>query len=503
MPQSQVQIEQQVERQLQKLTPQQLMVAKLVELPMVELEDRIKTELYDNVALEEGHGDSGADEGTYEEDGHDDRGADSADDGLSDDSPQADDGGGEYGEDDIPVYTPSSGRTAEEEIPIGDTKSFIEDLKRQIYDYNLSDKQQELVEYLIGTLDDRGFIDRSLQGISDDLLFNFDIDASVAELEEALGVLQSFDPPGIGARNLRECLLLQIDRKLSDVTDTGVKTLLLLEHDIVDKHLGQVQRNMEGEIADELGQQLEEVHRAIEGITRLNPHPGLALSESSEDRAQTVIPDFIIETTPDGEISVELNCGEIPELRVSPEYEAQLKDYQRTAGKMSKSKRQAFEYMRQKVEGARMFVDSVRQRQHTLYITMKAIVSFQRDFMLTQDESRLLPMRLVDVAERTHLDISTVSRVRKSKYALVDGQLYPLDFFFLRARTNADGEALEHKEIKERIRELIDAEDKRKPLSDQKIVELLMQSHFNISRRTVAKYRSEMGILPTIERKVL
>ncbi len=504
MPQSQVQIEQQVERQLQKLTPQQLMVAKLVELPMVELEDRIKTELYDNVALEEGHGDSGADDtDTYGADSHDDSGADTADDGMSADSSPTEDGGGEYGEDDIPVYAPSSGRAAEEEIPIGDTKSFIEDLKRQIYDYNLSDKQQELVEYLIGTLDDRGFIDRSLQGISDDLLFNFDIDASTAELEEALGVLQGFDPPGIGARDLRECLILQIDRKLSEATDTDIRNLLQLERDIVDKHLAKVQRNMEGEIAGELGQPLEAVRQAIEGIARLNPHPGLALSESSEDRAQTVIPDFIIETSPDGEISVELNCGEIPELRVSPGYEAQLKDYQRTAGKMSKSTRQAFEYMRQKVEGAKMFIDSIRQRQHTLYITMKAIVSFQRDFILTQDESQLLPMRLVDVAERTHLDISTVSRVRKSKYALVDGQIYPLDFFFLRARTNAGGEALEHKEIKERMRELIDAEDKRKPLSDQKIVELLMKSNFNISRRTVAKYRSEMGILPTIERKTL
>lgn len=504
MSQSQVQIEQQVERQLQKLTPQQLMVAKLVELPMVELEDRIKTELYDNVALEEGHGESGSDDTeTYGDEHHDDGGVDSADDGMSVDSTSMEDGGGQYGEDDIPVYAPSSGRAIEEEIPIGDTKSFIEDLKRQIYDYNLSDKQQELVEYLIGTLDDRGFIDRSLQGISDDLLFNFDIDASISELEEALGVLQSFDPPGIGARDLRECLLLQIDRKLSDTTNPDVIDILRIEREVVDKHLEQVQRNKELEIADEMGLQLETVRQAVEGIATLNPHPGLALSESSEDRAQTIIPDFIIETSPDGEISIELNCGEVPELRVSSEYEAQLKDYQRTAGKMSKAKRQAFEYMRQKVEGAKMFIDSVRQRQHTLYITMKAIVNFQREFILTQDESRLVPMRLLDVAKQTHLDISTVSRVRKSKYALVDWQLYPLDFFFLRARTNADGEALEHKEIKERMRELIDSEDKHKPLSDQKIVELLMKSNFNISRRTVAKYRSEMGILSAIERKTL
>ncbi len=495
MPQSLTQIEQQVERQLQKLTPQQLMVAKLVELPVVELEDRVKTELYDNVALEEGHGDNdtNADSGTDDEFG----------DEMQTQERQTDDDEGQYGDDDIPVYAPSSGRQAEEEIPIGDTRSFIEDLKRQIYDYNLTDKQQELVEYLIGTLDNRGFIDRSLQGISDDLLFNFNIDASIEELEEALKILHRFDPSGIGARDLKECLLIQIERKMAETTDGWTKDVLKLEQEIVTNYMDEVQRNMVDQIAKKLNKPVDDVQQALDGISRLNPHPGLALSESSEDRAQTIIPDFIIETSSEGDISVELNTGEIPELRVSPEYESQLKAYQKNGGKMSKSQQQAFEYTRQKVEGAKMFIDSIRQRQHTLYSTMKAIVNFQRDFILTQDESRLRPMRLIDVAQQTNLDISTISRVRKSKYALVDWHLYPLDFFFLRARTNAEGEALEHKEIKEKIQQLIDAEDKRKPLSDQKIVELLTKENLNISRRTVAKYRSEMGILPTSERRAL
>ncbi len=495
MPQSLTQIEQQVERQLQKLTPQQLMVAKLVELPVVELEDRVKTELYDNVALEEGHSDNdtNADSGTDDEFG----------DEMQTPERQTDDDEGQYGDDDIPVYAPSSGRQAEEEIPIGDTRSFIEDLKRQIYDYNLTDKQQELVEYLIGTLDNRGFIDRSLQGISDDLLFNFNIDASIEELEEALKILHRFDPPGIGARDLKECLLIQIDRKMAETTDGWTKDVLKLEQEIVTNYMDEVQRNMVNQIARKLNKPVDDVQQALDGISRLNPHPGLALSESSEDRAQTIIPDFIIETSSEGDISVELNTGEIPELRVSPEYESQLKAYQKNGGKMSKSQQQAFEYTRQKVEGAKMFIDSIRQRQHTLYSTMKAIVKFQRDFILTQDESRLRPMRLIDVAQQTNLDISTISRVRKSKYALVDWHLYPLDFFFLRARTNAEGEALEHKEIKEKIQQLIDAEDKRKPLSDQKIVELLTKENLNISRRTVAKYRSEMGILSTSERRAL
>ncbi len=495
MPQSLTQIEQQVERQLQKLTPQQLMVAKLVELPVVELEDMVKTELYDNVALEEGHGENDANE----EAGTDDEFGDE----MQTSEKQQGDDEEQYGDDDIPVYAPSSGRQVEEEIPIGDTRSFIEDLKHQIYDYNLTDKQQELVEYLIGTLDNRGFIDRSLQGISDDLLFNFNIDASIEELEEAQKILHRFDPPGIGARDLKECLLIQIDRKMAETTDGWAKDVLKLEQEIVTNYMDEVQRNMVDQIARKLNQSVDTVQQALDGISRLNPHPGLALSESSEDRAQTIIPDFIIETSPEGDISVELNTGEIPELRVSPEYESQLKAYQKNGGKMSKSQQQAFEYTRQKVEGAKMFIDSIHQRQHTLYSTMKAIVNFQRDFILTQDESRLLPMRLIDVAQQTNLDISTISRVRKSKYALVDWHLYPLDFFFLRARTNAEGEALEHKEIKEKIQQLIDAEDKHKPLSDQKIVELLTKENLNISRRTVAKYRSEMGILSTSERRVL
>ncbi len=492
MPQSQVQIEQQVERQLQKLTPQQLMVAKLVELPVVELEERVKTEVYDNVALEEGHDDNDNSEDLNEEEHFGDEPNGSSQESNLD---------GQYDDDEMPVYTPSSGRSADEEIPIGDTKSFIEDLKRQMYDFDLTDRQQELVEYLIGTLDDRGFIDRSLQGISDDLLFNFNIDAGVNELEDVLHILQKFEPAGIGARDLKECLLLQIDRKLSEQNGNESKAILNLERVIVEKYLEMVQRKQVDQLASLLNVSKQDIQCALEGISKLNPHPGLALSESSEDRAQTIIPDFIIDTSPEGDISIELNNGEIPQLRVSPEYEMQLKAYQKVGNKMTKSQQQAFEYTKQKVEGAKMFIDSIRQRQRTLFVTMKAIVDFQRNFILTQDESTLKPMRLIDIAEQTKLDLSTISRVRKSKYALIDGNLYPLDFFFLRVRTNAEGETLEHKEIKQKIQELIDAEDKDQPLSDQKIAEMLNKQKLNISRRTVAKYRSEMGIPATTERR--
>ena len=496
MPQGQFTIQEQVERQLQKLTPQQLLTARLVELSVVELEDRVKTEGYDNVALEEGHeDDTSTDLGQEDEYG----------DGAGDETSQvnADDGQGDfsYSEDDIPVYTPSTGRNFEETMPIGDTKSFIEDLKRQIYDFNITPKQQELIEYLIGTLDDRGFIDRPLASIADDLLFHFNIDADLAEVEEAMKILQQFEPAGIGARNLKECLTIQLDRKLENCSDEVRKARLLLERDIIQNHFEVLQHQNIEQLVRLTNASHEQVVKALEGIRKLNPRPGLALNESADERAQTIEPDFIIETTPDGEISVELNNGEVPELRVSRSYESQLQQYQKHADKMTRAQQDAFEYTRKKVEGAKMFIEAIRQRQHTLYITMKAIVKLQKDFILTQDDSLLRPMRLVDVAELTGQDVSTVSRVRKGKYALIDGQLYALDFFFLRTRTNADGETLEHKTIKERIRDIIDHEDKLKPVPDQKIVEMLLAEGHNISRRTVAKYRSEMGIMSTSERR--
>ena len=496
MPQGQFTIQEQVERQLQKLTPQQLLTARLVELSVVELEDRVKTEGYDNVALEEGHeDDTSTDLGQEDEYG----------DGAGDETSQvnADDGQGDfsYSEDDIPVYTPSTGRNFEEPMPIGDTKSFIEDLKRQIYDFNITPKQQELIEYLIGTLDDRGFIDRPLASIADDLLFHFNIDADLAEVEEAMKILQQFEPAGIGARNLKECLTIQLDRKLENCSDEVRKARLLLERDIIQNHFEVLQHQNIEQLVRLTNASHEQVVKALEGIRKLNPRPGLALNESADERAQTIEPDFIIETTPDGEISVELNNGEVPELRVSRSYESQLQQYQKHADKMTRAQQDAFEYTRKKVEGAKMFIEAIKQRQHTLYITMKAIVKLQKDFILTQDDSLLRPMRLVDVAELTGQDVSTVSRVRKGKYALIDGQLYALDFFFLRTRTNADGETLEHKTIKERIRDIIDHEDKLKPVPDQKIVEMLLAEGHNISRRTVAKYRSEMGIMSTSERR--
>ena len=245
----------------------------------------------------------------------------------------------------------------------------------------------------------------------------------------------------------------------------------------------------------------DEIQKAFGGIKRLNPNPGTPLNESAGDRVQTIIPDFIIETSPDGDISLTLNNGHVPSLRVSREYAEQLKRYQSASKTMSRTEREAFAYTRQKVENAQLFINAIRQRHQTLYAVMDAIIHLQHDFILTQDETQLQPMRLVDVAEHTKLDLSIVSRVRNSKYVMIDGNVYPLDFFFLRSRTNAGGEELKHKEIKQQIRTLIEGEDRDNPYSDQQLEHLLHQSNMNVSRRTIAKYRGEMGIPTAINRK--
>jgi RNA polymerase sigma-54 factor len=330
-------------------------------------------------------------------------------------------------------------------------------------------------------------------------------------LEDALAILQQFEPCGIGARNLRECLLLQIDRQLQtdDLADEAslsaqqkaTRNLLLLERRIIADHFDLFERNDPERLAQRLDISPERLRLAIAAISKLNPHPGRSLHEAADDQAQTIIPDFIVETDHESSISFMLNMGKIPALRVSSEYAQQLDAYQKVSEKLSRSQRDAFIYTRQKVESARMFIAAIKQRQNTLISTMKAIIAFQRDFMLTQDDDLLHPLRLQDVAERTDLDISTISRVVNSKYVRLDGTLYPLKYFFLRSKTNAEGDLIMRTKVFPLIRDIIDEEDKLNPLSDERIAELLQQKGQKISRRTVAKYRDEMDIPPAKFRK--
>jgi RNA polymerase sigma-54 factor len=320
-----------------------------------------------------------------------------------------------------------------------------------------------------------------------------------------LKILQEFDPPGIGARNLRECLLIQINRQIrSTHSDDIIKLeLLRLERQIVDECHDLLVNNNADKIAQRTGVSVMRANVAMEGIKRLNPRPGMALSESAADRSQTVVPDFIIETDGEGGISFTLNDGYVPALRVDKCFEREFLEGQERYAGMNQRERDAFAYRKQKVESARMFIDAIAMRRRTLYVTMKAIVELQREFFLTQDDTKIKPMILRDVAEKTNLDESTVSRVKSSKYALVDGHVYPLDHFFLRARVNSKGDLVFGHKVMQMIREIIDSEDKLAPYSDEKLVELLLEKGQDIKHRTVTKYRNQMGIPPARLRKKL
>lgn len=477
------QVQQQRDVQLQKLSPQQYLLAKLVELPLTDLEQRVRDELYENVALEEGV-DAGQEEPTdYEGDT----------DATADDPESATDD--LYDADDLPVYANGSGaREPQADIPIGDTRSFIDDLEAQIGDYDVTPRQRSLLRYLIGSLDDRGFVDRPLRLIADDLLFNHNVEASEEELADALAILQQFDPPGIGARTLQECLLIQIDRQL-DAGTSASQPLLQLCRRVITEAFPLFERNDTTRLAERLQVSPERLRQAIQAIGRLNPHPGRSLHEAADDRAQTIVPDFLIDTDHESQVTFTLNQGEVPPLRVSREYLQQLKAYQQGGeAQLTRSQRDAYTYTKQKVEAAQMFLQAIRQRQRTLCLTMQAIIARQRDFMLSQDDAQLQPLRLGDVAERTGLNISTVSRVVNSKYALLDGNIYPLKHFFLRTKTNADGQEILKTHVSPLLRELIDTEDKRNPLSDEQLSQLMRSHGQPISRRTVAKYRDQMNI---------
>ncbi|MCM1311755.1 MAG: RNA polymerase factor sigma-54 [Bacteroides sp.] len=504
----------QTESQIQKLSPQQLMLVKLIELPVSDLEERVKNEVIDNIALEEGRDSLPDGEKTREE-----MGSSAAD----EENTENDDGrygteeaDMEYGDysspDDIPSYLVNRKENEGTEIPIGDTRSFIEDLEAQILEYDMSEQKQLIVQYLIGSLNSNGFIDRPLPNIVDELLFSHNIDTDEKEVEDALRILQQFEPAGIGARNLQECLLIQINRMLKDKEHQTDRRRWLLkigreiiakEYDtwtkIADNPSDIVERVAEP-LSEELGVDSKDVTAAINVISKLNPHPGRSLCEASDDRVQTVIPDFIVETDNDGHITMTLNEGELPELHVNKEYVRQLDEYMKRGSRMSRSEKEAFIYTKQKVDAARMFIESIRQRQRTLYVTMKAIIDLQREFFLTQDEETLQPMVLRDVADKSQLDISTISRVSNSKYALVDGSIYPLKHFFMRTRANAEGEEIQARKVNKLISAVIEEEDKSKPYSDEQLMEILKQKGLNISRRTVAKYRDSMGI-PTAKKR--
>ncbi len=479
----------QTQQQLQTLSPQQIMAIKLLELPTVELEERVHSELLDNPALEEGrepsdtddcHADDADSYNTTDEDGEPN--TDSAED-LS---------LGDYrNEDDIPDYKLQENNYSKddqpEDIPFSDNISFYETLKEQLDMQELSPKEKELGEYLIGSLDDDGMLRKPLDAIADELAIYQGVETTPEELERVLTVIQDFDPAGIGARSLQECLLLQIKRK----EDSPVKQA---EYDIISKCCDEFTKKNKEKIMQKLGLSERQYTEAVAELTKLNPRPGSSLGETIGKNLQQIIPDFIVDTDDDGTITLSLNSRNVPELRLSREFTEMLDEHTRNKANQSKESKDAMLFLKQKVDAAQGFINAIKQRQQTLTTTMQAIIDLQRPFFEEGDESLLRPMILKDVAERTGLDISTISRVSNSKYVQTNYGIYPLKFFFSDGYTTESGEELSVREIKRILKECINSEDKNKPYTDDELADILKGKGYPIARRTVAKYRQQLNI---------
>lgn len=455
MAQGSRQIQSQAQQQVQTLSPQQILVVKLLELPAVELEDRIHAELLENPALEEGKEENATDE--YSD-------ADSVADGMENDANDYDSLSDYLTEDDIPDYKLQENNRSKddqaENIPFSDTTSFYEILKEQLRERNLTEHQSDLVEYLIGSLDDDGLLRKSLESICDEPAIYAGIESTEEELEEALCILQDFDPAGIGARSLQECLLIQICRKKDEEKEPN--PILGLEERVIRDCYEEFTRKHWEKIIKKLDIDEETFKEVISEITKLNPRPGASLGEAIGRNLQQIIPDFIVETYDDGTINISLNNRNVPELRMSRDFTEMVEEHTKNKANQSKESKEAMMFLKQKMDAAQGFIDAIKQRQNTLMTTMQAIVDLQRPFFLEGDESLLKPMILKDVAERTGLDISTISRVSNSKYVQTNFGIYQLKFFFVDGYTTEDGEEMSVREIRKILKECVAKASSRK-----------------------------------------
>lgn len=490
-------------RQIQRLSPQQIMLAELIEKPIAALEEEIRKKLDENIALEENREDE-------HPDGFDQ--SDEAEQGEKDDdrysySEEIEERRQE--EDELPVYAPQSGGGTSGLFDSGEANSFLHDLETQISEHNLDQDQTFLVKYLIGCLDNRGFIDQPISSIVDDLLFNEYVTTDEAHLEEAIAILQQFEPIGIGARNEQECLLIQLKHKLEENENVNENenpnadhlSVLQTAHDIISHHYDRFLTNDHQQLAAVMQLPIEQIEQALEQIRRLNPRPGRALSESANEQAATVIPDVVMETD-EGSIVFYLNNENLPHLQVCNEYVNMVRQMDTRKDHLSKSDREGYEYTKRMVGEATTFIYALNERHKTMQKVAKALIHLQREFILSQDEADLHPITLRDVSQRTQLDVSTISRVKNNKYVAVDGTVFKMDVFFPRVHKNSSGEELQHKQIKQRIGEIIQHENKAMPYSDQQIESILRSEGHNISRRTINKYREEMGLPSARERQV-
>jgi RNA polymerase sigma-54 factor len=465
-----------VQKLEQRLSPQQIQLMKLLQVPTMELDQRIKQEIEENPALEEG---ADMDEDFDQED--------NSDDDYEEDEPDFDIS--EYIDEDGSDYkTKANNQSKDDEervIPLSGEQSFQELLTQQLHLLDLDDQQFMIADTIIGNLDESGYLNRELEAIVDDLAFSANMIVTDAQVEEVLKVIQELDPAGVGARDLQECLLIQINRRQDgDITRfTAKKILEDFFEEFTKKHFDKIAKKLEIEDDD--------LKEAIDEILRLNPKPGGSMRESARN-FQQIIPDFMI-TEFEGRLELSINGRNAPELKVSREYEQMLRSYSEGA-KTSRSDKEALMFVKQKLDGAKWFIDAIRQRQQTLLLTMEAIMNYQHEYFLTGDETKLKPMILKDIAEMVELDISTVSRVANSKYVQTAYGIFSLKYFFSESLSTDSGEEVSTREVKKILSEAIEGEKKRRPLTDEKLAELLKEKGYNIARRTVAKYREQLNI---------
>lgn len=466
---------------LQKLSPQQIQLMKMIQLPTQAFEQRLKQELEENPALESGKENTDEYEDSNSDDDYDTTGNENID--------TEDINIDEYlSDDEIPNYkTQANNYSADDDeknIPYASGTSFTQHLKSQINTYRLTEEEEIISDFLIGSIDDSGYIRRDLIDILDDLAFTQNIFTTEEELERLLKIVQQLDPAGVGARNLKECLLIQLKRKKEKPSRTLAINILENSFDqFVKKHYSKLLQKYH--IAE------EELKEGIQQIEKLNPKPGGSFVGNNKI-AQQIVPDFTIRIV-EGELELTLNSRNAPELHISNEYNNLLKGYKDSKDK-SKSQKDAVMFIKQKLDAAKWFIDAVKQRQQTLFLNMSAIIEHQKEYFLSGDERKLRPMILKDIADAINMDVSTVSRVANSKYVSTPYGTKLIKEYFSESMKNDEGEDVSTKEIKNILQTVIREENKKKPFTDDKLAAILKEKGYPIARRTIAKYREQLDI---------
>ncbi len=472
----------------QKLSPQQIQVIKMLEYPSIELEERIREELVENPALE-------IETEVPEENTYDDM--------RDEERPSADDlelawiGDGDDFEDrdEIPDYRLHINNHSVNDSTYRREQSNGQDLGEflleQLHTLNLSPRERQIGEYLIGNVDSNGYIRREIESLADDFAASQGVAVDDDEINRGLDIIQSLEPCGVGAFDLQECLSIQLVAKRREANHP--EEVLNLAINIVDRNFDMLANKQYDAMMRKFNVNRKLLEQTIDLIKHLNPNPGANFGSGADTISQTITPDFVVENV-NGNLFVSLNNGNIPELRISDDFHQMVQDYSGNAKNQTKENKEALQFAKQKIDSARWFIDSIKQRNNTLLQTMQTIVNFQELYFRTGDERNLRPMRLKDVADKVGFDISTISRVSNSKYVETEWGVIPLKYFFSESMSTTDGEEISSKEIKTIIKETIGAEDKKTPITDDTLTEILNQKGYKIARRTVAKYREQLNI---------